>query len=200
MNCMQHLNGFFSQILNNDRLSPTHISMYMSLFQLWTINRFENQFRIVREEVMKVSKIKSVATYHKCLTDLHNLGYIIYEPSFNPYKGSLVSIVKTSVIQPQRRNIDSAIDRSLNSLKDENLMDVSKNSPDVNSVNFQSPHFSEVRMYFQEKEAKMEEAQKFYDYYEKIGWTVAGKFPMKSWTAAARNWLKKLDRVEQGSR
>ena len=55
MNCMQHLNGFFSQILNNDRLSPTHISMYMSLFQLWTINRFENQFRIVREEVMKVS-------------------------------------------------------------------------------------------------------------------------------------------------
>lgn len=197
---MQHLNGFFSQILYNNRLSPTHISMYMSLFQLWTINRFENQFRIVREEVMKVSKIKSVATYHKCLTDLHNLGYIIYEPSFNPYKGSLVSIVKTSVIQPQRRNINSAINRSLNSFEDENLIDLSKNSPKVNSINFQPPHLCEVRMYFQEKGARIEEAQKFYDHYENIGWTVVGKFPMKSWTAAARNWLKKLDRVKQESR
>ncbi|MCW4451164.1 transcriptional regulator [Kaistella sp. BT6-1-3] len=196
MNCMQYLNSFFSQILNNDRLSPTHISMYMSLFQLWTINRFENQFRIVREEVMKVSKIKSVATYHKCLTDLHNLGYIIYEPSFNPYIGSLVTIVETSSIQRKSRNIDSAIDKSLNSFKDENLMDVGKNSPNVNSIDFQPPHLSEIRMYFQEKEAPMEEAQKFYDYYEKIGWTVARKFPMKSWTAAARNWLKKLDRKE----
>lgn len=200
MNCMQHLNGFFSQILYNNRLSPTHISMYMSLFQLWTINRFKNQFRIVREEVMKVSKIKSVATYHKCLTDLHNLGYIIYEPSFNPYKGSLVSIVKTSVIQPQRRNINSAINRSLNSFEDENLIDLSKNSPKVNSINFQPPHLCEVRMYFQEKGARIEEAQKFYDHYENIGWTVVGKFPMKSWTAAARNWLKKLDRVKQESR
>jgi hypothetical protein len=31
-----------------------------------------------------------MATYHKCLKNLHALGYIKYEPSFNPYKGSHV--------------------------------------------------------------------------------------------------------------
>ena len=44
MNCMQHLNGFFSQILNNDRLSPTHISMYM--LQIPVILTTQFQFKV----------------------------------------------------------------------------------------------------------------------------------------------------------
>ena len=39
---------------------------------------------------MKVSKISSKATYHKCMKELHNFGYLKYMPSYNPYKGSLV--------------------------------------------------------------------------------------------------------------
>ncbi|QNS41669.1 transcriptional regulator [Chryseobacterium manosquense] len=197
---MQHLNGFYSKILNNDRLRPTHISLYMSLFQFWTTNRFKNQFRIVREEVMKASKIKSVATYHKCITDLHALGYIIYKPSFNPYMGSLITIVELSGLQSQRKNTDSAIGRSFNSLQDKSFMDLNKAIQNITSVDFQPPHIFEVQMYFLEKAAPIEEAQKFYDHYENIGWNVSRKFPMKSWTAAARNWLKKVDRIELESR
>lgn len=39
---------------------------------------------------MKLCKIGSFHTYHKCLNDLHSLGYINYVPSHNPLKGSLV--------------------------------------------------------------------------------------------------------------
>jgi hypothetical protein len=39
---------------------------------------------------MRISKISSKATYHKCLRNLHDLGYINYQPSYNPFKGSHV--------------------------------------------------------------------------------------------------------------
>jgi hypothetical protein len=45
---------------------------------------------------MRISKISSKATYHKCLKNLHSLGYINYEPSFNPFKGSHVFLFNFS--------------------------------------------------------------------------------------------------------
>ena len=44
-------------------------------------------------------------------------------------------------------------------------------------------------MYFAEKEAPSEEAEKFFNHYESNGWLVGGKSKMKNWQAAARNWL-----------
>jgi hypothetical protein len=35
-------------------------------------------------------------TYHKCLKNLHSLGYINYEPSYNPFKGSHVYLLNLS--------------------------------------------------------------------------------------------------------
>ena len=62
----------------------------MSLFQFWNCNRFKNPISISRDEIMRISKISSKATYHKCLKALHSQGYIKYEPSYNPFKGSHV--------------------------------------------------------------------------------------------------------------
>ncbi len=45
---------------------------------------------------MRISKISSKATYHKCLKNLHALGYINYEPSYNPFKGSQVFLLNLS--------------------------------------------------------------------------------------------------------
>jgi hypothetical protein len=45
---------------------------------------------------MRISKISSKATYHKCLKNLHALGYINYEPSHNPFKGSHVYLLNFS--------------------------------------------------------------------------------------------------------
>ncbi|MGX9986861.1 hypothetical protein [Soonwooa purpurea] len=54
---------------------------------------------------------------------------------------------------------------------------------------FKIPHISEVKLYFEEKDAPIEEAEKFYNHYESNGWLVGGKSKMKNWQAAARNWL-----------
>lgn len=62
----------------------------MALFQFWNFNRFKNPVNISRDEVMRISKIHSKATYHKCIKDLHSLAYLDYHPSYNPFKGSEV--------------------------------------------------------------------------------------------------------------
>lgn len=90
MNYIRHLTGFFEKVTDDHQLNPTHISLYIALFQFWNCNRFRNPISIARDEVMRISKISSKATYHKCLRALHNSGYIKYEPSYNPFRGSHV--------------------------------------------------------------------------------------------------------------
>ena len=96
MNYIKHLTGFFEKVATDKTLNPTHVSLYMSLFQFWNCNRFKNPISISRDEVMRISKISSKATYHKCLKNLHSLGYINYEPSYNPFKGSHVYLFNFS--------------------------------------------------------------------------------------------------------
>ena len=96
MNYIKHLTGFFEKVAIDKTLNPTHVSLYVALFQFWKCNRFKNPISISRDEVMRISKISSKATYHKCLKNLHSLGYINYEPSYNPFKGSHVYLFNFS--------------------------------------------------------------------------------------------------------
>lgn len=90
MNYIKHLTGFFNCIANKQTIYPTHISLYLALFQRWNINRFKNPIVISRDEMMKSSRIASKATYHKCIKELQLLGFIDYKPSYNPYSGTEV--------------------------------------------------------------------------------------------------------------
>ncbi|MGL2993486.1 transcriptional regulator [Flavobacterium sp. TSSA_36] len=105
MNYIKHLSGFFQKIIYDTDLNPTHVSLYMALFQTWNINRFQNPISITRNEMMRISKIYSKATYHKCINDLHAKEYIIYEPSHNPFKGSLIHVntLETDLPQPSKK-------------------------------------------------------------------------------------------------
>ena len=106
MNYIKHLAGFFDKVSQDSRLNPTHISLYISLFQSWNLNRFQNPISISRSEMMRVSKISANATYHKVIKQLHEYGYIVYEPSYNPFKGSMVHLVSmaSEVVQQMNRN------------------------------------------------------------------------------------------------
>ena len=104
MNYIKHLTGFFDKLVHDYDLNTTHVSLYIALFQFWNLNRFENPISITRDEVMRISKICSKATYHKCMRELHEKGYVIYEPSYNPFRGSLVRMVNLSdELKPMRK-------------------------------------------------------------------------------------------------
>ena len=92
INYIKHLNGVFAQFAKDNRLNPTHISLYIGLFQLWNHNYFIPEFFISREEAMAYAKIGSKSTYHRCIRELSHWNYIVYIPSHNPYKGSRVKM------------------------------------------------------------------------------------------------------------
>lgn len=316
MNYITHLTAFFERASTDTRLSATHISMYMSLFQFWNFNRFKNPISISRSEVMKISKISAIATYHKCIKELNAFGYIIYEPSYNPFKGSLVKMldfekgiipksfdqnglqtgpeqVENNSISKNRQVLDSSQSGTVQAVvpytnntkhskpdkqycvttpktilkfeqvistelkkrkvapKEKSFSNVSNSSTftqtpvipkEVESLNpkitktpvipdeivipsaarnlnptttnstvipntvrnlatppFKIPHIAEVKLYFAEKDAQPNEADKFFNHYESNGWLVGGKSKMKNWQAAARNWLLNVKKFNQAS-
>lgn len=88
-------------VSKDPRLHPSHICLYISMFSLWERSRFSTPFRISRRQLMKLSKIKSTATYHKCINELTAFGYILYEPSYDHFKGSSIQLFDIQKDQPE---------------------------------------------------------------------------------------------------
>ena len=90
MNYIRHLNTALDKLIADHNLNPTHVSLYIVLFRIWNIKRFQNPITISRLDAMESSKIASRSTYFKCIKELDKYGYIDYVPSKNPFIGSLV--------------------------------------------------------------------------------------------------------------
>ncbi len=83
----------FRVLAADQRISVWHFSIYMSFFHKWLANGFVNPIAISRKEIMGQTHIGSIVTYHKCIRQLREFGYIIYKPSYNPFVGSYVSLL-----------------------------------------------------------------------------------------------------------
>ena len=81
---------FYASVVQEATIGSSHISLYMALYQLWSRNNWATPILIKRSEVMKLAKISSSATYHKCLRQLIEIGCVVYEPSPNPVKRSKI--------------------------------------------------------------------------------------------------------------
>ena len=86
--------GQFTQFLesasNDPRIGASHISLYMTLYRYWIYNHCVDPVYIIRGEVMKNAKISGIATYHKCIKELNEYGYIRYLPSYRPKSNTKV--------------------------------------------------------------------------------------------------------------
>jgi len=91
---VKELTSFFSAIREDNRIGISHVCLYMALFQFYNLNQLRNPVNITRAAVMEVAKISGLATYHKCIKDLADLGYIQYRPSYNPAIRSQVYLLK----------------------------------------------------------------------------------------------------------
>ena len=97
MKQLNTLARFMIQAAQNTKVLPTHISLYLALFWSWKQNNYCEPFAVYRKELMALAHINSIATYHKCMKDLSNLGVIGYLPSYNYYQGSLVYLTDTNI-------------------------------------------------------------------------------------------------------
>ena len=202
VNYIKHLNGVFGQFMQDSRLNPTHISLYIALFQLWNNYHFPKEFYINRGEVMQISKIGSKGTYHRCIKELSHWKYLLYVPSHNPYKGSKINMfnfgtsneqvvdsysIKSGTSSEQALVPKNKHIQTIKNKINENKLDIPKNE-------------KEVILFFKTKKWAILEAQKFYNHYQGIGWKVGGKTKIVDWQAIAQNWMLKADEIKKNSR
>lgn len=90
MEQLKPLSDFFTAIEQDGRISITHIGIYAALLEYLAQMGYNNPIVAFSYDIMKIAKISSAMTYHKCVKDLNAYGYIRYEPSFNKNKGSKI--------------------------------------------------------------------------------------------------------------
>lgn len=90
---LPQLTEFYARIADDARINTSHISLFMALFQHWHENGFLNPIQITRDKIMPPAKIGAISTYHRCIKDLHELGYIRYCPSRRPGRLSKVHLL-----------------------------------------------------------------------------------------------------------
>jgi len=189
MNFIVHLKNWMKKLEEDDRLTPYHVSLYLALFRAWNIQRFRNPVSVCREEVMTIAKIGSAKTYLKCMRNLHEWGYIQYQPSFNPLRGSKVSLYsfdhggeqghEQGYVQGTGSGDNKVMPPLLNSINKSNK---------VNGESIPPPQVKVIEFFLLKASGKAE-ALKFFHYYQSNGWQVGGRAPMKNWKAAAEKWI-----------
>ena len=200
MNYIKHLNSVFQKFYEDSRLNPSHISLYLALFQFWNMHRFPKVFFIDREETMKLAKIGSKTTYHRALGNLDTWDYIDYLPSYNPFKGSQV---KMAIFWT---GTEEAMDKHETGMGTGDGQEMVSNTNPFkpiqtkNKLSLESRPENEdtVLLFFKKKEYPEKEALKFYNHYQGVGWKIGGKIPIEDWKATANNWMLKANQLEGG--
>lgn len=197
MNYIRHLNAVFQQFSKDSRLNPSHVSLYMALFQYWNLNRFPESFLVDREETMSLAKIGSRTTYHRCLANLNDWNYISYLPSHSRFKGSriMMPIFGTSdgqQLDDPETSFGPAVVPYIN---------ISKQNKKENKRSKEGRPKNELDVieFFKKNKWPLTEGFKFYNHYQGVGWKVGGKSAIEDWKATANSWMLRAKELENGS-
>jgi hypothetical protein len=205
MNYIKLLNAAFEKFYFDDRLNPTHISLYMALFQEWNSSRFADEFYVNRRDLMRCAKIGSKSTYHRCVTELDSWNYLCYFPSNNPYKGSKIkmAIIGTSDeplvgrYHPIReplvglyRPINRQVVYQHRPIGGQALVSTINNTKQVNNIK-QPKGWQAVFNFFIEKGFNTNQAKKFFAHYKTRNWQTSDGKKIRDWRALASNWIER---------
>ena len=222
MNYIKLLNAAFKKFFFDDRLNPTHISLYMALFQEWNSSRFADEFFVNRRDLMRCAKIGSKSTYHRCVTDLDSWNYLSYFPSNNPYKGSKI---KMAIIETSDEPVVGQYNPILEQLAEQyhprgvpleghhhpkNGQVVYQHRPtdgqalvsNTNNIkqenNIKQPKgWQAVVLFFEEKGFDADEGKKFYEHYADREWKTSDGKPIRDWRSLATNWMDRTELFEE---
>ena len=67
METPERLSYLISRVASDERLKPSHISLYVALCHAWITSRFQRCYNVSRRQLMRLSRIQSKSTYHKAI-------------------------------------------------------------------------------------------------------------------------------------
>ncbi|MCH8536107.1 MAG: hypothetical protein LAT51_13635 [Flavobacteriaceae bacterium] len=108
MNYIKQLTEVSRLFYKDKRLKPTHISLYHAIFQMANAHQFPREVKLPRMELMNLSKIKSKATFYKCLNQLDKWNFIDYLSYKNEKNLNCLSITKFYVENSSKNELRSS--------------------------------------------------------------------------------------------
>lgn len=226
MNYIKLLNAAFDKFYADERLNPSHISLYMALFLEWNACRFIDEFYVNRRDIMRVGKIGSKTTYHRCIVELEKWSYLNYFPSKNPYKGSKIKMTKfwisnepdtgryNPILEQVAEQYNPRDEPPAVQYRPKNGHVVYRHNPtsgqalvsNINNIKqenyIKQPKDCKVVIdYFKEKNFDLEDAKSFYNHYSERKWLCGDGNPVRDWRALASSWVdrKKVFQLENTS-
>jgi hypothetical protein len=95
INGFEQIKAFYSWVFNNsDKVRPTHISLYLFLWNQGNRANWVEWFKCPYDLAMQGACIGNKGTYYRCLDDLQNFGLIKYTKGENLYKAPLINLLK----------------------------------------------------------------------------------------------------------
>jgi hypothetical protein len=88
-----HFITAYRKISSDKRIQLSHIVFYINLLAYWQEQDYQNPLAVSSKKLMPTARIKSKVTYHKCLKDLKEFGYIEYTPSYDPLRESTITLL-----------------------------------------------------------------------------------------------------------
>ena len=85
---------FVTKAESDERLLQSHLMLFVAMYYLYRQTGRQNCVKVTRSKLMRLAKMGSISTYHKCIKELAKYEYIIYQPSY--YQGSLIFFKGTS--------------------------------------------------------------------------------------------------------
>ena len=86
---------FMEEAHRDVRLGPSHYSLYMAILYLCRQRGGRDGIEVNARILMPLSKIASPGPYHRIMRELHEYGYIRYEPSWYSRRPSKVWLGNT---------------------------------------------------------------------------------------------------------
>ncbi len=74
---------FFNTINHDKVITQPHICVYLAILH-YLVKTGTHPIHVSRSKIMHLAKIKSKTTYHKCINELVDRGYIKYQPPYHP--------------------------------------------------------------------------------------------------------------------
>jgi hypothetical protein len=91
----EQIKAFYCWVFNNpDKVRPTHISLYLFLWNQGNRAHWVEWFKCPYDLAMQGACIGNNGTYYRCLDDLKKFGLIDYQKGVNNFKAPLINLFK----------------------------------------------------------------------------------------------------------
>jgi len=201
MNYILHMENFHYLVERDNRLKPWHIALYIALFNTWNKYHFTPVFRISRDLLMNGSRIGNKNTLAQTLKQLHEYGYIIYQPELDKGDYPKVTVIRLTDHEIIKNQLNLFPESSTGPDTEGGTSSGTGVLPDVNGVapdvyktiacethGRKYPTMQETLSWFDKVHANEKTAIAFFNHYSANGWMI-GKQPIRKWQAVASKWL-----------